>query len=72
MIYGSASVSTDGKTVDAQVKRRRAAGIKKSLASGANTARAQSPRAIAALGKGDVSLVKRLDRLARSTRDLSQ
>ena len=38
--------------------------------SGAVTDRAQLRRAIAGLGKGDVLLVTRLDRLARSTRDL--
>ncbi|WP_244613564.1 recombinase family protein [Methylosinus sp. Ce-a6] len=39
-------------------------------ASGAKTDRAQLRRALAALGKGDVLLVTRLDRLASSTRDL--
>jgi DNA invertase Pin-like site-specific DNA recombinase len=38
--------------------------------SGARTDRPQLRKAIAALGKGDVLLVTRLDRLARSTRDL--
>ena len=38
--------------------------------SGAKTDRRQLQRAIEALGVGDVLLVTRLDRLARSTRDL--
>jgi hypothetical protein len=42
----------------------------KETASGAKTDRAQLRRAIDALGRGDVLLVTRLDRLARSTRDL--
>ena len=39
-------------------------------ASGAKTDRAQLRRALASLADGDVLLVTRLDRLARSTRDL--
>ena len=46
MIYGYARVSTDGQSVDAQVRQLRAAGA------------------------GDVLMVTRLDRLARSTHDL--
>jgi DNA invertase Pin-like site-specific DNA recombinase len=37
---------------------------------GARTDRQQLQKALAALGNGDVLLVTRLDRLARSTRDL--
>lgn len=73
MKYGYARVSTDGQSVDAQVKQLRAAGAKavfQETASGAKTDRAQLRRVIAQLGKGDVLLVTRLDRLARSTRDL--
>src|SRR5690348_8579637 len=40
------------------------------VASGAKTDRAQLRKAIAALEAGDVLMVTRLDRLARSTRDL--
>ena len=72
-IFGYARVSTDGQSVDAQVKALRAAGAEKvfkETASGAKTDRAQLRRALAALGKGNVLLVTRLDRLARSTRDL--
>jgi DNA invertase Pin-like site-specific DNA recombinase len=39
-------------------------------ASGAKTDRAQLRKAIASLGQGDILVVTRLDRLARSTRDL--
>ena len=73
MIYGYARVSTDGQSVDAQVKQLRAAGAEKvfrETASGAHSDRAQLRRALAHLAKGDVLIVTRLDRLARSTRDL--
>jgi DNA invertase Pin-like site-specific DNA recombinase len=73
MIYGYARVSTDGQSVDAQVKQLREAGAEKvfrETASGAKSDRAQLRRALAELGKGDVLIVTRLDRLARSTRDL--
>ncbi|MGA7385444.1 MAG: recombinase family protein [Methylocella sp.] len=73
MIYGYARVSTDGQSVDAQVKQLREAGAEKvfrETASGAKSDRAQLRRALAGLDKGDVLMVTRLDRLARSTRDL--
>jgi DNA invertase Pin-like site-specific DNA recombinase len=73
MIIGYARVSTDGQTLDAQHTTLRAAGAEKVFAekvSGAKTNRAQLAKAIEALGAGDVLLVTRLDRLARSTRDL--
>ena len=57
----------------AQVAGLRAAGAGKvfrEVASGAKTDRAQLRKAIAALRAGDVLMVTRLDRLARSTRDL--
>jgi DNA invertase Pin-like site-specific DNA recombinase len=73
MIYGYARVSTDGQSLDAQVKQLCAAGAEKvfrETASGAQTDRAQLRRAIGQLAEGDVLTVTRLDRLARSTRDL--
>jgi DNA invertase Pin-like site-specific DNA recombinase len=73
MILGYARVSTDGQGVDAQVKKLRAAGAEKvwrEKASGAKTDRAQLRRVLAQLDAGDVLMVTRLDRLARSTRDL--
>ncbi len=73
MKYGYARVSTDGQSVAAQVAALNAAGAGKvfrEVASGAKTDRFQLHRAIATLGAGDVLMVTRLDRLARSTRDL--
>ena len=73
MIWGYARVSTDGQSVDAQVQQLRAAGAEKVLketASGQRTDRAQLRRTLGSLAKGDVLMVTRLDRLARSTRDL--
>ena len=73
MIYGYARVSTDGQSVDAQVKQLRDAGAEKvfrETASGARSDRAQLRRVLDHLDKGDVLMVTRLDRLARSTRDL--
>jgi DNA invertase Pin-like site-specific DNA recombinase len=73
MIYGYARVSTDGQSVDAQVKQLKDAGCERvfrETASGAKLERTQLRRAMAALGSGDVLTVTRLDRLARSTRDL--
>jgi DNA invertase Pin-like site-specific DNA recombinase len=73
MIYGYARVSTDGQSVDAQVKQLRAAGAEKvfrETASGAKTDRTQLRRALKEIDDGDTLLITRLDRLARSTRDL--
>ena len=73
MIYGYARVSTDGQSVTAQVAELTAAGAVKvfrEVASGTKTDRAQLARAVAQIEPGDVLLVTRLDRLARSTRDL--
>src|SRR6185312_3254514 len=73
MKYGYARVSTDGQSVAAQVAALTAAGsgkVFREVASGAKTDRAQLRRALAALEAGDVLMVTRLDRLARSTRDL--
>jgi DNA invertase Pin-like site-specific DNA recombinase len=73
MIYGYARVSTDGQSVEAQVRQLIKAGCTKvfrEVASGAKTDRAQLRRTLAQLVAGDVLMVTRLDRLARSTRDL--
>ena len=60
MIYGYARVSTDGQSVDAQVKQLRAAGaeeIFRETASGARSDRAQLRRALdLALAYGDLPL----------------
>ena len=73
MIYGYARVSTDGQSVEAQVRQLAKAGCAKvfrEVASGAKTDRAQFRKVIDRLEAGDVLMVTRLDRLARSTRDL--
>ena len=73
MKYGYARVSSDGQSVDAQVRQLTTAGCKKvfrEVASGAKTDRAQLRRLLDQLEAGDVLTVTRLDRLARSTRDL--
>jgi len=73
MKYGYARVSTDGQSVDAQVRQLTKAGCKKvfrETASGAKTDRAELRKVLAQLAAGDVLVVTRLDRLARSTRDL--
>ena len=72
-IYGYARVSTDGQTLDAQVAALTAAGaapVFRETASGAKTDRRELAKAVRALDAGDTLLVTRLDRLARSTRDL--
>ncbi|WP_447703576.1 recombinase family protein, partial [Methylobacterium fujisawaense] len=73
MQYGYARVSTDHQTLAAQVEALTAAGCAKIIqgtASGARSDRAGLKRAIGRLAAGDVLVVTRLDRLARSTRDL--
>jgi DNA invertase Pin-like site-specific DNA recombinase len=71
--YGYARVSTDSQSVDAQVRQLAKAGCKRvfrEVSSGAKTDRAQLRRLLGQLEAGDVVTVTRLDRLARSTRDL--
>ena len=73
MIYGYARVSTDGQSVAAQVAalRKHGAGkVFREAASGATTDRAQLRLLLSRLAPGDVLMVTRLDRLARSTLDL--
>ena len=72
-IIGYARVSTDGQSLESQQSALIAAGAERIFSekvSGAVTDRKQLNKAIAALDVGDVLLVTRLDRLARSTRDL--
>jgi Resolvase, N terminal domain len=72
MIYGYARVSTGGQSVAAQVEQLTQAGAEKVFrekVSGATPNRAQLQRVLDGLEKGNVLLVTRLDRLARSTRD---
>ena len=71
--YGYARVSTDGQSVAAQAAQLTKAGCTKvfrEVASGAKTDRSQLRRVLEQLDAGDVLTVTRLDRLARSTRDL--
>ena len=73
MKYGYARVSTDGQSVTAQVAELTKAGCAKvfrETASGAQTNRTQLRKLLDQLEAGDVFMVTRLDRLARSTRDL--
>jgi DNA invertase Pin-like site-specific DNA recombinase len=73
VIYGYARISTDGQSLDAQRAELAAAGCAKVFAETASGTRADRPRlgrALEALDPGDVLVVTRLDRLARSTRDL--
>jgi DNA invertase Pin-like site-specific DNA recombinase len=73
MIIGYARVSTDGQTLDAQQATLKANGAERIFSekvSGAVTDRKALAKALSALSAGDVLLVTRLDRLARSTRDL--
>jgi DNA invertase Pin-like site-specific DNA recombinase len=72
-MYGYARVSTDGQSLESQVAALMAAGCEKTYSekqSGAKTDRKALAKALAALCAGDVLVVTRLDRLARSTRDL--
>jgi hypothetical protein len=65
--------ATDGQSVAAQVValRRHGAGkVFREVASGAKTDRMRLRRLLDQLDAGDVLMVTRLDRLARSTRDL--
>jgi DNA invertase Pin-like site-specific DNA recombinase len=72
-LLGYGRVSTDGQSLTAQVAELKAANcneIYQEKISGAKSDRKQLTRLLARLGKGDVLVVTRLDRLARSTRDL--
>src|SRR6478735_4936540 len=71
--YGYARVSTNGQDLAGQEAELRAAGCAKvyrEKVSGAKTDRAELAKLIRRLEPGDLLLVTRLDRLARSTRDL--
>jgi DNA invertase Pin-like site-specific DNA recombinase len=72
-IYGYARVSTAGQTLASQDAQLHAAGVAKVYAEKASGARADRPelaKLLRRLDAGDVLVVTRLDRLARSTRDL--
>jgi DNA invertase Pin-like site-specific DNA recombinase len=68
-VYGYARVSTDGQSLPAQLAELKTANCEKIFQekiSGARPDRKQLTRLMAALTKGDVLVVTRLDRLARS------
>lgn len=70
---GYARVSTVGQTLDIQVKRLKEFGcvkIYREKASGANAERSELKKLLAPLAEGDIVVVTRIDRLARSTFDL--
>jgi DNA invertase Pin-like site-specific DNA recombinase len=70
---GYARVSTDGQTLQSQTEALQTVGCARIFAeknSGAYGDRPQLAKALAALGEGDTLVVCKLDRLARSTRDL--
>jgi len=72
-IFGYARVSTEDQTLDNQLAALKAAGAVKIFSekeSGAKTDRKALARAIEMLDQGDVLIVTRLDRLARSMLDL--
>lgn len=72
-MIGYARVSTDGQSVATQVDQLTKAGCEivfREKASGARTDRTQLAKALAMIGPDEVLVVTRLDRLARSTRDL--
>ena len=72
-IYGYARVSTDGQSLASQESALKAAGCSKVFAekvSGAHGDRAELAKALKRLERSDTLIVTRLDRLARSTRDL--
>jgi DNA invertase Pin-like site-specific DNA recombinase len=72
-VYGYARVSTDGQTLASQEAELTAAGCIKIFAekvSGARTDRAELGKLLKRIDRDDMLIVTRLDRLARSTRDL--
>src|SRR5438552_4433703 len=74
-LIGYARVSTVGQSLDSQLEQLRAAGcssrnIYREKATGARPDRRELNRMLGKLAPGDVVMVTRLDRLARSTFDL--
>jgi DNA invertase Pin-like site-specific DNA recombinase len=72
-IYGYARVSTNAQDLTSQEHELLAAGcakVFKEKVSGAKTDRAELAKLLRTIESGDVLVVTRLDRLARSTRDL--
>jgi DNA invertase Pin-like site-specific DNA recombinase len=73
MFYGYARVSSDGQSLDAQLDELKAAGcgrVFREKISGARSDRPELSKLVHKLTHGDCLVVSRLDRLARSSRDL--
>jgi DNA invertase Pin-like site-specific DNA recombinase len=73
MIFGYARVSTDEQNLDAQADALNAAGAERIFAdkiSGSKRSRAELDRMLEQLRDGDIVVVAKYDRLARSLRDL--
>jgi DNA invertase Pin-like site-specific DNA recombinase len=73
MILGYARVSSDGQSLEAQLDELKRAGCErvfKEKVSGARSDRRELAKVMAKLSEGDILIVTRLDRLARSSRDL--
>lgn len=73
MIYGYARVSSEGQSLDSQLDQLKAADCAKiyqEKISAASVRRAELAKLLQRLADGDVVIVCRLDRLARSSRDL--
>lgn len=73
MIFGYARVSTDDQNLDTQTDALQAAGVERIFAdkiSGATRQRPQLGQLLGQLRPGDVVVVAKYDRLARSLRDL--
>ena len=71
--YGYARVSTIGQTLEAQLDGLKGAGcnpIFREKVSGARADRRQLNKLLSTVGAGDIVVVTRIDRLARSTFDL--
>ena len=72
-IYGYARVSSDTQTLvaqDAELHKAGAVKVYREKISGVAARRPQLEKLLRVITEGDVVLVTRLDRLARSTRDL--
>ena len=73
MIFGYARVSTDDQNLDAQTDALKAAGAERIFAdkiSGGTRKRPEMDKLFEQIRKGDVVVVSKYDRLARSLRDL--
>jgi len=70
MIVGYCRVSSGSQSLDAQLAALKAAGAERTFAEKESGIKSDRARALEALGPGDLLLVTRLDRLARSVRDL--